>query len=243
MAKIAPKGNRYYIKHKFMDLGNVYNDGAIYDLTQEQAEYHADKIENVSFPALEKIELDIDQEVVSYKQQRDQIRTSTRYNDNESERKFQLQDLREKLDAKIQDLRTKYEENVQLIQADLAKKSTQLAVKPEAAAQAADMLSILGTQLAFSANQADVLALFGQQIAAVGDDVKAALFVKFGSVLPAVNDEAKQQLSSIYSQLEAAHPGIREFKTKIAHLSALTSSYNPTSPYKLMNLMEGREGR
>jgi hypothetical protein len=114
-------------------------------------------------------------------------------------------------------------------------------MKPESQQKADEMLNILQTQLAFTTNQPDSLALFEQQIKHIDDDVKAALFVKFGSVLPAAKPEARDQLSAIYSQLQDAHSGFQEFQTKMKHMERLEADHDPAAAYHQMKLIEKRQ--
>jgi hypothetical protein len=241
MTKIPKKSSKHYVKQQFKDVDNVYKEGVIYELTPEQAEHYSDRIESVSFPALDGIEQQISTEIDAYKKQREQLKTSSRYDSNEAERSFQLQQLRTELDEKISELSGEYQEAVELTKASLAKASTKLDVKPETQQKADDMLSVLTTQLSFSTNQGDVLALFEQQIKHIDDDIKAALFVKFGSVLPVAKPEAKEQLANVYSQLEGAHPGMAEFQTKMKHMERLETDHDPAAAYRTLQLIEQRQ--
>jgi hypothetical protein len=141
--------------------------------------------------------------------------------------------LRQKLDDQIQQLATKYEETT-MISADLqnAESSwTSSQKRSKKLSRHNDMIGILSTQLSFTNAQDDVLSLFQQQILAIDDDTKAALFMKFGSVLPSAKPEARDQLSAIYKQLEGSHAGLQEFQTKTRHLSVLTRDHNPLPDY------------
>jgi hypothetical protein len=240
MGKIAPKGDRYYISKQFKDQGNVYNDGAIYSLSAEQAETFAGSVQHVAFPALEKIELDMDAAVQQYKQQRDQIKTSSRYDQNEPERAYQLQDLRQKLEDQIQVLQSNYSEAVQLTRADLVKKSTQIDVKPEARQRAAEILDLAAVQLSFSANQVDVLDLLKAQIQQQDQDVQTAIGLQFAKLLSTLKtDDAREAAGAVYSQLES--PGMKAYKQKTAHLNVLESDHDPALSYRQLSILEGRE--
>jgi len=241
MAKIPARSLRYYIKRLFHDQGNAYHDGAIYELTPQQAQTFAEYVENVSFPALEKIELDIDQAVQDYRKQRDDIRTSSRYDSNESERAYQLQQLRQDLDEKIHDLSAKYNEAVQLTRADLAKRSAEIDTTDEARSRAREIVDMAAVQLSFTSNQADVLRLLDAQLDQQDADVKTAVGLQFAKLLPAIKDDtAREAAGAVYSQLESA--GMRDFKSKMHYLDILTRDHSPTAAYNQMKLIELRQG-
>lgn len=242
MGEIPAKSSRYFIKQQFSDGGTTFRDGYIYSLIPEQAETFAVSAEHVSFPAIEKIEIDIDSAVDQYKQQRDEIRSSRRFEQNEPERSYQLQQLRSNLDEKISQLSVKYGETAQLIKADLAKKSAQIEIKEAARQRASEIIDMATVQLSYSSNQVDVLDLLQVQIKQQDEDTRTAIGLQFAKLLTALKEgTARETAGSIFSQLESA--GMREFKTKSRHLDVLTRDHNPLSSYHQMSILEGRERR
>lgn len=220
--------------------GQRYEKGNIYHISQLDAE---ELVKNgaavpVSFPPLESIELTIDSRLRNFKEKYEEIKNHPRYETNEAERKYQLEQLDILLEQDMNDLKQKYEEELTNLQQEIARESLKVDFKPDETVNAYvdNFLADLDFSDENPESAADLLTI---KISAMTDSQKMTFSRRFREVAAALTEKTagdksriKIKLDSIRKELKSAH-GQREADMKLRQLSAIKKDNDPLTNYRL----------
>ncbi|MBH8603667.1 hypothetical protein [Thermoactinomyces sp. CICC 10522] len=222
--------------------GSRYEKGNIYTVPQNRAEalIKEGKASSVSFPALEAISVTIDNRLNQFKKQYDEVKHHERYNDNESERRFQLQMLEMNLEADMQALKQKYAEELENLQREIARESLSVEFTTSETVNAyADNLIAEAEYTDDKEGLADLLAI---KVSAMDDNERLTLLRRLGQIAAALSEGAqgsgktriKEKLGKIHAALKSAHKQ-NEYDLKLRQLAAIKQN-DPLTNYRLYKM-------
>lgn len=237
--------NKVYITEKVELNGNTMHEGGIYTVSPEDKQKLIEKgvAEEVQFNSLDAIQLSISRTVEEYKKVRDVIKKASRYNDAESLREYELQQLREKLDADIETLRREYMVELKAVEKEIAQKALQVNYETDKNVEA--FLNAELTKLSYTDNVVRDLELLAIKINAIDEDKKPTVLANYAKIKNAVKDyngqdkeRVKTLLADIYNAVKSANKSA-EYDRKLLHLKAVKQNASSIDlPYKVLRMAE-----
>lgn len=230
--------NKIYMLNEATQGENSLTQGYVYTVPQADKErlISEGKAVEVNFPRVDALELSVQRAVNEFREAEKRIKTSPRYNDMESEREYQLEQLELKLDSDIKALENEFKLELEATQKELAQQAVANTFKPSETVN--NFIDTELVQLGFSEDVEGDLELFAVKVNAMSDEDKATVLHNYGKIKKAVTevagDKADGTLKEIYNAVKGSN-GATEINLKLKQLKAL-KVYNVATPYRMMKL-------
>ncbi|MCM3705841.1 MULTISPECIES: hypothetical protein [Cytobacillus] len=189
----------------------------------------------VDFPTVQSYAQNIDRLVAEYKQKRREIAESERYNDNESERKFQLAELKKNLDDSVKAAKENYAVEIEVLYRQHAAEAFNFNFD-ESANKFVDSVK---TQFAIAGDKNALADMLSARLKSATTEEKAALSLALNDIKANIPAD---KLPQIEKSLKGAAPG-SEAMLKCAILNELKANRNPAIAYDQLLIVSQRSGK
>ncbi|MBM7838354.1 hypothetical protein JOC54_001610 [Alkalihalobacillus xiaoxiensis] len=214
------------------EQGRTYDENRIYSFSNEEADQlvTSGKAANIDFPYLSAYKSDAEQAVKRYKAKRDEIKTSERYDSNESERQYQLKSVRQELDDYISAKKEEYAVELEANYRIEAGKAFSVDVSPDAQS----FVDSVKAQFASGINSDDLSHILIARLKSASDEEKHAFALSYPSIKTYIPKEYQPYLEPFAKYANSAGKAILNCKI----LRELPTSFSPFRAYETMKTVE-----
>ncbi|MEK5104175.1 hypothetical protein MKX83_19630 [Cytobacillus sp. FSL M8-0252] len=220
------------------DGGNAA--GNIYEYSDQDAKILLEKGKavKVDFSKLKSYETEINSLMKRYKEQCDALKGNPRYADNESEREFQLKELRRKLDEEVATQREDYAVELEATYREAATKAFSF----ETSEEGVKFAEAVSLQLDLGIGQ-DVAEMLKVAIASATDAEKVGLLTQWSKLSQKLEENGVNSITiqDIEADLKKS-TGLDEAALQFKILGAIKETQNPATAYTNMIAVEKVRG-
>lgn len=217
--------------HGEYEAGNIYQ----FDDVEAKKLIEEGTAVKVDFPTLENYENDINRLVATYREEQSELKNSERYNDNESERQYQLQKLRVDLDRAVREKMDEYAVELEA----LYRKNAAAAFNVTIDENAKQFVNAVKLQFAIATatNKKDLADLLIARLKNATPEEKVALSLAINDIQMPYNLAQK-----VRDELEGANLGA-DAMLNCAILRRYKETQNPAVAYNTLKVVESHVGR
>lgn len=219
-----------YLTRKNNTRGYEHDAGKIYEYDDDYGRYllHEGYGVKVDFPKLQNYKSEIDRLVAEYRKERDEIKTTDRYRDNEAEREFQLSKLKLDLGAAVQEKKDNFLVDAEVLYRENAAKVFDVKIDNSAS----EFVNAVKTQFAVGENKNDLTDMLVARLRSATAEEKTALALSLKDIgIPA------DKLSRVENELKGAAPG-SDAMMNCTILQVYKETQNPAVAYDQLKVVE-----
>lgn len=229
-----------YVTTDTTDGQNRYDSGNVYSVKKEAADKMVAEgfAEVVNAPTLHQMKQKAEELTNHFKKERERLKTSERYDSNESERQFLLDELTSETETQLKELEFSYKAELEALRIHAADEALKPFGSEEEREKAGALAEQIRSLVAVSPNGASVLRLLELKAKNCNDAERLAILGEWPVIEKAYGSDSKlKSIKSAFQKFESAPKHLQQ----LVHLDALERSGSGISTkYKQMKLIKER---
>ncbi|MBM7598027.1 hypothetical protein JOC34_000384 [Virgibacillus halotolerans] len=196
------------------------------------------------FPSLHAISKKAEAKRSDYVSKKEGLKNTDRYNDNETEREYQLEELEKDYDANMDAMQEEYDVEIAAIERDLAERAFSTdAGTPEEQAAAEKLIGNIGAQLATAPVSSDVFDLLADKSKVFNDAERLAMAQQIDALTEqalsrAISQQSKDDINRNADAIRQECSKVKGFQDVAEQRSRIKEIKSKTGPVGIQRMFD-----